>query len=148
MVSPKNTQTAGSSPAQPERILARPVLIFDGACGFCTWTVDFIRYRLREPVVLVPWQRIDVRELGLTRDDVERAAWWIDIEGKKHRGHEAVSRALTACRPPWRTVGIVLSWPVMRGVSALLYRFISRNRRHLPGTTPALQRRNGPRVGT
>lgn len=121
-------------------LVTLPALIFDGACGFCTWTVDFLQARLREPVLLAPWQRIDLREIGLSRQQVEEAAWWLDAGGKKLRGHLAVARALQACRLPWRALGILLSWPGISWASAYVYQFVSRNRRHLPGTTPALRR--------
>ena len=116
-----------------------PVLVFDGACGFCTWIVGFLHKRMRGPVRFVPWQRAELAELGLSQKEAQDAAWWIDGNGKRLRGHEAVARALRACRPPWHTLGTILAWPGSRWVTGRLYEFVSSNRRHLPGTTPALQ---------
>lgn len=118
-----------------------PVLVYDGECGFCTWTVDFIRPRLRESVVLVPWQRAELRELGLSEPEAKQSAWWVDGEGKKLRGHRAVARAFRACSQPWRALGTLLEWPLIRALAAAIYQLVSRNRGRLPGTTPALRRK-------
>lgn len=115
-----------------------PALVYDGECGFCTWTVELIRARLRESVLLVPWQRVDLDHVGLSANEARQAAWWIEPDGKKYRGHRAVARALRACRYPWRAVGVVLQWPLIRAVAAPLYGFVSRHRAHLPGTIPAV----------
>jgi len=114
----------------------RPLLLFDGDCGFCTACATWAQRRLRDADVL-PGQRVDVAPYGLTARDVSAAAWWIDGAGHVDRGHRAIGRALQACGGWWRVAGWMcltrpFSW-VARGGYALVARF----RHRLPGSTPA-----------
>lgn len=90
---------------------------------------------------VVPYQATDLAPLGLTRGQAERAAWWVDGDGRLHRGHRALGQALLRCRRPWPLLArIVLLAPPLSLVSALVYALVVRVRGHLPGTTPACER--------
>jgi predicted DCC family thiol-disulfide oxidoreductase YuxK len=105
------------------------MLIYDGGCGFCTASADWIT------VPAVPWQRLDREELerlGLSVDDVGRTAWWIDARGRTFRGHLAIAHALAAGRG-WRSiVGKVLLVAPFRWAGAAVYPLVARWRRFLP----------------
>lgn len=116
------------------------VLIFDGQCGFCTRTVEWVLPRLRQPLRALPYQAIDLSPYGLTEEDASRAAWWIGPDGEKRRGHLAVAYALIACRMPWPVLGWLLRIPPVRWLGAAGYHVVARNRRRLPGTTPACRK--------
>lgn len=127
----------------------RPLFVFDGDCGFCTMSVDWVGRRLREPAEIVPWQRLDLEELGLSQHDVDRYAWWIEpaeptegaeAQGKKSkwRGHRAAGRALRRCRGLWPWLGaVLLAPPPISWIWAAGYRLIANMRGILPGATPA-----------
>jgi predicted DCC family thiol-disulfide oxidoreductase YuxK len=117
-----------------------PLLIFDGACGFCTAAVDWLRARLVQPVRIEPWQRTDLAAFGIGPEDARRTVWWIDASGRAHHSEQAVGRALGACGAGWPLVGRVLRAPVLRHLFRLGYRLVARHRHRLPGTTPALRR--------
>ncbi len=114
-------------------------LVFDGACGFCTAVVGWIEPRLTRPARIIPWQRADLDRLGIDADEARQFVWWVDADGRRHRGHEAIARALRACHPPWRSVGRVLGFRALAPLAAAGYGLVSRSRRHLPGTTPAIR---------
>jgi predicted DCC family thiol-disulfide oxidoreductase YuxK len=116
-----------------------PLLEFDGDCGFCTRSAEWVRTRLPagSGVAVEPWQRLDLDALGLSREDVASAAWWIDRDGTKRRGHLAIAAALRAIGGAWGVVGRVLTWPVLSQLAALAYRLTARYRYRLPGSTPA-----------
>src|ERR1700704_5720040 len=76
-----------------------PLLVYDGDCSFCSSTARWITARWNGPQQAVAWQHLSVDELerlGLTLDDVRRAAWWIDSSHGDSCGHLAISGALQA----------------------------------------------------
>lgn len=114
------------------------MLIFDGDCGFCTTTANWIERRLPPGTRVVPWQFVDdLDALGLTRDDVVDKAWWVDSRGGLYGGHHAIGRALIAAGGIWRVLGQISLVPPISWLGALVYRVISRYRHRMPGGTPA-----------
>lgn len=128
--------------------LSRPVLVFDGDCGFCTSSVNWVARRFRQPADIEPWQRLDLDALGLSARDVERFAWWIEPAGdaedgeggdlRRWRGHRGIGRALRHCKGMWPLVGILLQAPPpISWLWAAGYRLVAHFRGYLPGGTPA-----------
>jgi predicted DCC family thiol-disulfide oxidoreductase YuxK len=118
-----------------------PVLVFDGDCGFCTTSATWIaaRWTGREQPRAVPWQRLGparLKQLGLSAEDVARAAWWVE-DGRRWGAQRAVARALQAAGGGWGVVGTVLLAPPVSGIAAVGYRIVARYRHRLPGGTPA-----------
>ena len=118
------------------------LLLFDGGCGFCTRAARWVDRRLPPGPRVLPWQRIpDLSRYRLTEEQAASAAWWIDEEGRAHRGHLAVAEALRAIRGPWGLVGSAIRVPPIRWLAAGIYALVARLRGHLPGTTPAVRDR-------
>lgn len=118
----------------------RPVLVYDGDCGFCTSAARWAERGFGATATALPWQGLGddgLRALGLTRDQVARAAWWVGPEGRPLGGHLAVAAALSAGGGWRRPAGRVLRTPPVRWGASVAYRFVSRYRHHLPGGTPA-----------
>lgn len=114
------------------------VLVYDGDCGFCTRSARWIEARLPLGYPVVAWQAIpDLAALGLTEADVQRAAWWIDTDGRAHGGARAIARALIACRGAWSLVGWALLVPPISWLATLVYALVARYRYRLPGATDA-----------
>ena len=114
----------------------RGLLIYDGECGFCSRTAAWLRRRMPEGFEIQPSQRIEhLDELGLDRVEVHEAAYWIDPDGRKHRGHLAIIRALEASGG---VLGFVSRtgkvWPV-EPLASWLYDVVARNRHRLPGAS-------------
>lgn len=117
------------------------VLIFDGECGFCTWAAEWVERRLPSGAGIVPWQLVeDLSAYGLTERDVSTAAYWIDARGRAHRGHRAMTGSLVAIGGGWGLLGRIAWVPPFSWIAAGTYEVVARNRRHLPGTTPACKR--------
>ena len=115
-------------------------LIFDGDCGFCTWAANFSRRRLPPEVRVVPWQFVeDPSSLGLTREEISEAAWWIDGSGRPHRGHRALAEGARAFGGLWWLAGTLVRVPPFDWLGAKVYTILARNRARLPGSTPACQ---------
>jgi predicted DCC family thiol-disulfide oxidoreductase YuxK len=114
----------------------RPLLIFDGNCGFCSACATWAQRRLKDADV-VPGQRVDVAAYGLTARDVSAAAWWVDRAGRLHRGHRAIGKALQAFGGSWRVLGWLCLRPPSSWAAWAVYGLVARFRHRLPGGTPA-----------
>lgn len=118
----------------------RSVLVYDGDCGFCTAAAAWAARKFRHGERAQAWQLLDLallEEHGLHRDDVERAAWWVDDTGLRERGHRAVGRALHAGGGLRRLAGWFVLTAPSSWLAAGVYRLVARWRHRLPGGTPA-----------
>ena len=112
------------------------VLVYDGDCGFCQWS---LRWALRLGITCehVAGQRADLPSLGLTPDDVEAAAWYVDGD-RRLRGHEAIAAALgTSRHVAVRLAGRAIGARALRPVAAPAYTWVATHRHRLPGASEA-----------
>ena len=109
-------------------------LIFDGDCGFCTTSANWVERRTTADVV--PWQRFDLDAAGLTEAEASAAVQWVDGE-QRLSGARAIAAVLRRCGGAWPLVGRLIDLPPMRPLAALGYRLVARYRYRLPGGTPA-----------
>lgn len=114
-------------------------LIYDGDCAFCTQSARWIATRWAAPgPVMVAYQQLGddgLGRIGLTRRDVEQAAWWVDTNGHCSRGHEAIARSLLAAQPVDRVIGRALLIPPISWIARPGYWLVARNRHRMPGAT-------------
>ena len=115
----------------------RPILVYDGDCSFCTRWVEWARLRLPAEVEIESSTSTDLVALGLTSSDAAAAAWWIDPDGRRRRGHAAIGRTLEAFGGGWRVVGVMLATPPLSWIAAGVYAVVARFRSRLPGGSPS-----------
>jgi predicted DCC family thiol-disulfide oxidoreductase YuxK len=115
----------------------RPVLLYDGDCGFCTRCAELLDRWVRTSATLTPWQLADLDALGTTPSRAEREVLWVGTDGRIEGGAAAVARVLRTGGRGWRVLGVLLSLPPVRWLGSVLYRLIAHNRHRLPGGTPA-----------
>lgn len=125
-----------ASRATDRRAITRPILVFDGDCGFCTMTAQWVAARL-DSADVEPWQSLDLDALGLTEQQVSTAAYWVEPGRPPQRGHDAVAAALQAMGWPWRGLGEAITRPPLSWLAAPTYEVVAANRGRLPGSTPA-----------
>jgi predicted DCC family thiol-disulfide oxidoreductase YuxK len=80
------------------------LLVFDGWCGVCSRFVAWAKSHDRAGRVrALPNQTPGLTDgLGLTRADVDRAAWAITRDGRRFSGAAAINRTMAALdRRPW-----------------------------------------------
>ena len=120
------------------------VLVYDGACGFCTASALWIARHWQLPARAVAWQKLGaegLRALGITREEARDAAWWIDASGRRSRGHLAIARSLAAA-DGWRSIlGRVLLVPPLHWIAWTGYRLATSLRHRIPVGTRACGRR-------
>ena len=127
------------SPAPTVRTV--PWVVFDGDCGFCTTSAQWVAERLDRPgrrtAHLVPWQGTDLDALGTTADRAQREVLWVAPDGTVAGGAQAFASWLRFAGQPYATLGRVMAWPLVRQLAAVVYRLVANNRQRLPGGTPA-----------
>ena len=106
-----------------------PVLVFDGGCGICTRCARWVEHRVAGSTQ--PWQRLDLRSVGLSPTDVADYAWWVTPDGTRRRGHRAIAGALRAVGGGWAAIGRLLEVPPVSWLAAAVYQLVARNRHRL-----------------
>ncbi|MFS2292722.1 MAG: DUF393 domain-containing protein [Actinomadura sp.] len=115
----------------------RPVLVYDGDCGFCTSSARFIERHVPVRAAFVPYQHADLDALGVTAERARHEVLWIDRAGRVSGGAEAVGRLLTCAGGPWRALGTVMRVAPVSWAARAVYRLIAINRHRMPGGTAA-----------
>ena len=118
----------------------RPTLLYDGDCAFCTTCARLAERRFRPDAEVVPWQFADLPELEVTAEQASDAVQWVEADGRKRSGHEAVAAMLSSSGPISRLGGRLLLAPGISPIAAWAYRLVAANRHRLPGSTPACRR--------
>jgi predicted DCC family thiol-disulfide oxidoreductase YuxK len=74
----------------------KPVMVFDGDCGFCRRWIARWQEATGERVEYLPFQdpQMAARFPELPRERCEQSAQWIDTDGRVYQGAEAVLRSL------------------------------------------------------
>ncbi len=106
------------------------LLIFDGSCGFCTWSVA-TALRLRSDVTATPYQWLDDAELGrvgITRERTQREVHFVDAAGTVYRGADAVNALLASVPRLGLIVRFVRSRPALVRIEQRAYEWIAANR--------------------
>jgi predicted DCC family thiol-disulfide oxidoreductase YuxK len=115
----------------------RPLMIFDGDCGFCTASVNVIRRWIRPDCDIEPWQFTPIADFNLTPEECSTAVQYVDSDRRVHSGSRAVMRMLRDAPLPWPVVGAIGDAPGIAWVADRTYKWIALNREKLPGSTPA-----------
>ncbi|OKI03479.1 thiol-disulfide oxidoreductase [Streptomyces sp. CB02923] len=115
----------------------RPVLVYDGDCGFCTTCVRFAERRIRPRCTITAWQFADLAALGVTEERAGHEVLWITPAGTVYGGAQAVAKLLMSARGGWAVPGALLTLPLVRQAARAVYRLIADNRHRMPGGTAA-----------
>lgn len=108
------------------------MLIYDGDCGFCRRSLGWGR-SLGCRFEAVPAAESDPASLGLTREELTDAAWWIAPDGSLHRGHRAVARVLETSRwLPVRVAGRLVRSRLVGPLAARGYAWVAAHRGRFP----------------
>lgn len=115
----------------------RPVLLFDGDCGFCTMSADVLRRWVRPAADIVPWQHADIDSYGLTSGECSAAVQFVLGDGSVRSGSRAMAAVLCTAPMPWPVLGRLAALPGVDAVADRAYRWIAAHRHRLPGSTQA-----------
>ena len=87
----------------------------------------------------IPYQQADLEAFGLTAAQCEEALQWVGADGTVFSAELAVAHTLIDAGGCWALTGRAVLLPGIRQLSGVMYRWIARNRHHLPGGTPACE---------
>jgi predicted DCC family thiol-disulfide oxidoreductase YuxK len=109
------------------------LLIYDGDCAFCKQSLKWALENLPEFCRYVAFQKVDFSKFGLKLTDVQSQVWIIAGD-KRLGGHRAVSWLFRQQKSLWwRLLGALID--SFSPISALVYRWVAKNRHRLPGGT-------------
>lgn len=124
-------------PAQTNH-LDKPILVWDGQCGFCKYWVTRWRKMTDGKVTYAPYQEAAGQFSAIPESEFRRAAYLIEPDGKTFRGMEAAYRTFTYGER-W---GFLYDWyagsRLFRGLNDRLYKWIAHNRPFFYSVTKAL----------
>lgn len=118
---------------------ARPVLVYDGDCAFCSSSVEITQRYLQPRVEALPYQRSQLT--GPTLQRAKNEILLLHPDGERVWGGVDAAAVLLLTSPhrwAW-PAGWLLRIPGVRAVGAAAYRLVARNRHRLPGGTPTCQ---------
>jgi predicted DCC family thiol-disulfide oxidoreductase YuxK len=104
------------------------VLIFDGSCGFCRTSAEFIHKHARSDVTLVPFSELSQYDFltSLNQCQILASAHYITPHGKEYHGGESITRALRLL-PGCRVVCLLDLWGI-DFFRELVYTLVASNR--------------------
>jgi predicted DCC family thiol-disulfide oxidoreductase YuxK len=113
------------------------VLFFDGACGMCTRSRDFLlTFNRTGDLQTEPLQREGTAErLGIPPQHLMESVRWLDSSGRVYAGAEAANAALSVALGT-RLPLLVYRIPGMRSAQDAIYRWVADHRYRFPGKTP------------
>jgi len=118
-------------PATTEAV--RRILFFDGVCGLCNWSIDFVLNRDRRgDFQFAPLQGETAQALLEAADtaDLNTMVLWVD--GRTYRKSAAAVRVLWQLDPVWQCLGTLL-WLIPLPIRNLGYTLVASNRYRLFG---------------
>ena len=111
-----------------ERITGRPLLLFDGDCGFCRFWVARWLVTVRDQVDCAPAQQEASRFPQITEEAWKRSLQLVTPEGTVYGGAEAVFRTLAYAPEHRWMLAVYRHLPGARSVSEGAYRVVADNR--------------------
>lgn len=115
-----------------------PILVYDGDCGFCQWSLAKGRRFLPRMPRTEALQLADLPAYGLTLGRARAAVQFVRPDGRLSSGAAAVADVLLLQpRFGFRLLGALLTIPPVSWLAALLYRWVAAHRHLLPGHTDA-----------
>ena len=113
---------------QPEK--TRPVLLYDGSCGFCRGGVAWLQRQIPEGAVeylSTADPKVTARFPHLTTASLDRRMYLVEASGKTWGGARAIAFALKLS-PGYRWLGIFLDFGPIRPFAAVGYWVFARLR--------------------
>ena len=115
----------------------QPLVLFDGRCGFCTWSVHFAQRVIGSNARFVPFQSVDVSAYGLTVQECAEAVQFVDSSGIQS-AERAVAAIMRSGSGAWRPIGRFVGSAPVRPLAGVVYRLVARHRGRLWGVRPPL----------
>lgn len=112
-------------------------LFFDGNCGMCTRSRNFLlKLNRTGDLHTEPLQTPGTAErLGVADSNLTDSVRWLDAEGNVYSGAEAANAAVSVALGT-RIPLMIYRIPGIRSLEDAVYRWVAEHRYRFPGTTP------------
>ncbi len=107
----------------------KPLLVFDGDCGFCRHWIERWRRATGDKVEYAPYQQVAAWFPEIPEERFRASVQLIDPDGRVTQGAEAVFRSLAHARGGGIFLAAYRFVPGVKPVTELAYRIVARNRR-------------------
>ena len=109
----------------------KPILIYDGDCGFCRRWIERWRRITGDLVEYAPYQEVAPRFPEISEEEFKSAVQLVEPDGKIYRAAEAVFRSLGVVRSCRWLLWIYSNFPGARWSAEAFYRFVANHRGRL-----------------
>ena len=106
----------------------KPVLLYDGDCGFCRRWIERWRGLTGDRIEYAPYQEAGARFPGVPQTEFESSVVLVEAGGKKYHGAEAVFRSLAASSSHRWPLDLYLRVPGVKWAAESLYRLVAGHR--------------------
>ena len=124
-------ETSGNQSADAVKTPAaslRPLLVYDGDCGFCTYWARYWQKLTSDRVEYRPYQEVAVRYPAISQADFQRAVQFIAPDGHVASAAEASFLTLNHARGKGFWLALYRNLPGFATISELAYAFIAAHR--------------------
>ncbi len=105
-------------------------LVYDGECDFCARLARWVGRKDLRGLVQVRLNQEPglIDRFGLSREEVDRAAWVVEPGGRKFEGAAAINRVLAEFGGVWSALAHLYAVPPIRWVEDRYYARVARRR--------------------
>ena len=111
---------------QPPR--SRPLLVYDGDCGFCGYWARYWQKLTGDSIEYRPYQEVAARYPAISQAEFQRAVQFIAPDGDRASGAEASFLTLSRARGKGYWLTLYRNLPGFAAVSEVAYAFIAAHR--------------------
>ncbi len=106
----------------------KPLLIYDGECGFCNYSIRYWEKLTGGRVDYEPYQQAASRFPDIPLEEFKRAIWYIAPDGSRSRAAEASFRTLSHAKGRGFLLKLYRHLPGFKWVSEKAYTFVAAHR--------------------
>jgi predicted DCC family thiol-disulfide oxidoreductase YuxK len=121
-------ETSASQPAEAPAATPRPMLVYDGDCGFCGYWARYWRKLTGERVEYRPYQQAAAQFPEISQVEFRRATQYIAPDGTRANGAEASFLTLSHARGKGCWLVLYRHLPGFAAISEWAYAFIAAHR--------------------
>lgn len=107
------------------------LLIFDGDCGICTYSSEFVlKHSIDNSIDVKPYQILNLKDLHnvLSEERTSKSLFLLTKDGKLYNRSKGVFETMKRMRGIYKALGYILSNPVIVFIANPIYDWVSRNR--------------------
>jgi predicted DCC family thiol-disulfide oxidoreductase YuxK len=119
---------AAAAAAGPAAAAARPLLVYDGDCGFCGYWANYWRKLTGDRVDYRPYQEVASQWPSIPIGDFQRAVQYIAPDGRRASGAQASFLTLGHARGRGLWIALYEKLPGFAALSEFAYAFIAAHR--------------------